>query len=344
VFVDVLAGLDEVLATSRVPLYIEERDRARVAYSLWVDDSKGGNGDGLIQDGETFDVVLDVTNVGTAPLAKALAVVKNQSGTSLLLGTGRKEIQDLMPGESRRVRMDVSARGDPGDGWWKFEAGVLDLDVRRQVMATVSWPVSSQRSTPTSIRGTVTGTVFPQAVYAGPDQRTPVIARILTRGDLSTSARRGNWLQIAVGEDRFGWIPEQSVRTGRMGQAARIDKRFAAWQPWITLRSRVPDEVWGSAEVMTLEGDVDFGPGVPVREAGLTVLNNQLKVDQIYLGDLEEDSGLVPFRVEVPLSQGSNRIVLTVFQKDLSLGYTWLQYNREPVPESGSSRQQGVEP
>jgi len=147
-----------------------------------------------------------------------------------------------------------------------------------------------------------------------------------------------------VEKDRFGWIPEQSVRTGRIGQAARIEGRFVAWQPWITLRSRVPDEVWGAAEVMTLEGDVDFGPGMDVREAGLTVLNNQLKVDLIYLGDLDESSGLRPFRVEVPLSQGSNRIVLTVFQKDLSLGYTWLQYNREPVPESGSPRQQGVEP
>ncbi len=344
VFVDVLAGLDEVLTTSRVPLRVDERDRARVAFSLWVDDSKGGNGDGLIQDGEAFDVVLDVANVGTAPLEKALAVVKNQSGASLLLGTGRQDIHDLLPGESRPVRMNLSARDDPDDGWWKFEAGVLDLDVRRQVMAAISWPVSAQRSAPTSLRGTVTGTVFPQAVYAGPDLRTPIIARIMARGDLLTSARRGTWLKIAVAKDQFGWIPERSVRTGRVGQAAPIDKRFVAWQPWIALRHRVPDEEWGTAEVMTLEGDVDFGTGVPVREAGLTVLNNQLKVDQIYLGDLEEDSGSVPFRVEVPLFQGSNRIVLTVFQKDHSLGYTWLQYNREPVPESGSSRHQGVEP
>lgn len=130
VFVDVLTGMDETLARGAVQVPTEPLFLSRPALSWRIDDA-AGNGDGLVQPGEQFDLVVNLRNEGNGVLKKGLVTLKNLSGPALFVKSGRVDVADLAPGASRTARFTLVAQAEPQDKVWRFELGVSDLSARR---------------------------------------------------------------------------------------------------------------------------------------------------------------------------------------------------------------------
>ena len=252
VFVDVLQDTDETVASTSFLVETLPAGRPRLAMTYVVDDPTG-NRDGAVQPGETFDVVMTVTNVGDGVLEKGLAIAENVSGAALFLASGRSDLVDLAPGSSATVRFSLRCQKEAQDGRLAVLLGVIDVKARTKFFATRLLPA------------------------ARPDD-----------GALAP----------------------------------------AAVEPLVRIISVEPPDLLGPADTLSVAGEADFGTYAPVEQAGLAVYDNGRKVAMLYLGERTASARLVPFRFEVPLSPGSNRVVVTAFRKNQSQGYATLYYNK----------------
>lgn len=329
VHIDILTGLDEQIDSTGAFIQVEQRPRARMSLRYWVEDAQG-NGNSLAEVGESFDLVLQVTNVGDGALEKGLAVIKNSSGGALFIREGRQDIANLMPGQSQRFRFVLKAQESPENGAWSFDIGVVDLDVKRQTLFSDSLPLVDADGSISEYKGNLAAESGLE-VRIAPEESAGVLARISRPGRISSLSRMKDWVLLDLGETGRGWVKGTGL-SGAVGQEeATFEAVPVVEQPWIVIEKRIPEGVLGSAASMILEGYVDFGRGHRPEEAGLAVFNNQRKLGMVYFGSPQGDPRRVPFRFEFPLEDNGNRVVLTAFQKALSLGYTWLQYNREVV-------------
>lgn len=137
---------DRVLG--REALRVESRavELPRLGYTLELDDSRGGDADGMPEVGETLDLVVTVTNTGTGPTQEAYVRLKNRSGRSVDLIDGRLDVGELRtedgaacadpdtegcarhlePGESFTGRLAFELRSLPAGEEWELEVQLGD--------------------------------------------------------------------------------------------------------------------------------------------------------------------------------------------------------------------------
>jgi len=139
VFVDVLAGLDEPVASTSFLVETLPSRKPRLSITYRVDDA-AGNGDGAVQVGESFDVVMEIRNVGQAPVQEGLAVAENGSGAALFLSSGRVEIGELAAGFEKTARFTFKAQKEPEDGQWNVSLAVIDTKARTRFFANRTLP------------------------------------------------------------------------------------------------------------------------------------------------------------------------------------------------------------
>lgn len=84
------AGSSE-LFTWEARLPVEGRSLPRLGWSWTADDRAGGDGDGMLEVGETVEIALDITNHGEGPATEAFARVKNRSHKALDILRGTLE-------------------------------------------------------------------------------------------------------------------------------------------------------------------------------------------------------------------------------------------------------------
>ena len=120
----------------------------RLSYSIALDDSVGGDGDGLPELGETVALVVTVRNIGEGPTEEAYVRLKNRSGRTVDLVSGRLDVGlprdaegapcaptedpkdachlSLKPGEESTGRLEFELRSEPEGDAWKVELQVGD--------------------------------------------------------------------------------------------------------------------------------------------------------------------------------------------------------------------------
>jgi len=70
--------------------------------SLWIDDSAGGNNDGLLDPGETADIIIESSNFGNCACENALGSITNGS-TYITITSGTYELGQLTAGETKQA-------------------------------------------------------------------------------------------------------------------------------------------------------------------------------------------------------------------------------------------------
>ena len=319
-------------------LHINEAPRPRFAYS-WalVDDGSGesiGNGDGLVQAGETLDLLVTVRNIGEGPtsdlwraanglLAPAedadgdgaadrpagFVRFKNQSGASIFLEEGSASFSLAAGAESRhrlRFRVDQEAvdvdtiKGLLMVGDERFHE-VLTSELELPLFAPSGSVAADDRIVKPKVEGTVD-------VRSGASELTPVIGRI--GGPVASTGRLGDWARVALPWGGDGWVPAEAVTgAGRGVEAGDVALHLPFSPPVITLASN-PGGTVVTADTLRLSGTVVDDEAVQ----DLVVFVNNRKVS---FERLVEPVASHPFALELALEPGVNDI--EIFSRDEKL-------------------------
>lgn len=326
-WVDLLAGLDEYMASTELVSQIQTTSPPAVGLTWFLRDDLG-NRNGLPDVGETLSVGLRVTNIGEGILKGGLAVMKNLSGPALYLTKGRSDLPDLKPGDSATVNLELTVQKEPQDGFWKFDVGVADPNGRRHFAATneLAFPAAPERSN--LVSGYVAASKDPLVLHTAPYEDSPVCARYTGDGVLPFDASFRDFYRIVVPNGVVGWVAREDVSVASAGPLPRALTAYTAVEPRFTItRSSVSSQI-GKASQIELDGLVDFGDAPPVSEAGVSVYDQGIKVDMTYFGDLKPHAGPIPFHFTIPLREGANSLVLVGYQDKRTAGYYSMFYYR----------------
>ncbi|MEC9071333.1 MAG: MXAN_5808 family serine peptidase, partial [Myxococcota bacterium] len=166
----------------------------RFAASYVVVDPEG-NGDSLVQRKETISLAVRVTNVGEGTAESVLASVKNESGESVYIRSGRKKLGEIPKGKSAVAVFQMEVREGLRSQDVQLELSVVDQERGSWLRSPLSLP-AFPADFPAADKAT--GWVSPSdgtiQVHAGAHQDTPVIATMDSDVIVPLSGTAGHWL------------------------------------------------------------------------------------------------------------------------------------------------------
>lgn len=115
------------LTSIDVPIKIEGSPRPVFAYSFHVDDSRKGNGDGLVQANETVDLVFDIKNTGEGDANEPFVLIKNLGGSELFIDEGRMKLKKIKAGASVLDKLSFTVR--KGSDVAKIQFDIYDAEM-----------------------------------------------------------------------------------------------------------------------------------------------------------------------------------------------------------------------
>ncbi len=198
-------------ADAVAPLRVSIRglERPVFAYGWQFAEQRGsgsGNGDGRVQRGERMTMYLTLRNVGRGRTFVARANLKNLSGSGVLLHDARFDIDNMQPGDERRVAFTFDVAPNFREDEVKLELVIDDEDLREVTSQKIRIPVSQ----PAPGVATATGTFIDAAeteLREAPDATARVVLRGAVGAAFPITAQSGDWVRVDVGDGRPGWAP-----------------------------------------------------------------------------------------------------------------------------------------
>lgn len=315
-----MAFADTIDLATSADAYVTVMGQARPhwGFSYVLDDREGGNGDGLLQVGETVNFVMDVTNIGDGEAGETIMYLRNQSDSAIFLREGRTSIDHLGPGQRHRAVFSFDVQSRPEDGEVILDADVYDSVFREFLNEQLSLPVGVADGAPTYVAqtGHVVASSGPLAIYAGAAVETPQLARAAEQALLEVVGGIPGWFHVTWGTgDERGWVSGDDVTYAEEVQATagEVTELVHFQAPVIQLSE---DVLQTASDTFTLEGSISDDRAV--RDFYVAVLNfpsperpHSTKYAYQYLG--------VPsatIQEEIPLRPGMNRITVVARDDD----------------------------
>ncbi|MCG8554007.1 MAG: hypothetical protein MJD61_01775, partial [Proteobacteria bacterium] len=232
--------------------------RPQFAYALQVSDAEKGNGNGVVERGETATIHLKVRNVGRGQGHKTQANLRNMSGRGILLRDGRFQLDNLKPGEERDIAFTFESLPDSDQSEVKLGISITDIDLREVVNETLKLPIKEPQGD--AIRkGSGTVSLRDGAVIRErPDTTSKSVARCTGgRCSLPVRAHFRGFTRVETGDGRQGWIHDAqaagahgrtrgSVAADLNHMPPRLDVDYGhtlvTRRPTLRLRGRATDE------------------------------------------------------------------------------------------------------
>ncbi len=286
-----------------------------------------GNGDGLLQRGETVTLEARVTNVGAGKAHKVLATLKNESGPEVFITVGRVELGELAPGASAIARFEFEVKQA-----LKARQVLLKLkfgDPSLRVWANASQPL---RVFPAGFAPRTQENGLATIGKTGAKVRTGAHRDALIIGDIAADAtvrfrgRAGIWVEIewpaedGNAEAVTGWI--DSADTSALTPAGSATAPELTPTPVKTMvQHRPPELVMEPAAIETKSKTVRikglarfFGAGQSRRHMYIFRGDQKLFFKSARSADTLRDE--VEFDAELPLDKGDNSITIVARQGD----------------------------
>lgn len=180
--------------------------------------ARGGNGDGRVQAGELVTMYLTVRNVGRGRSQVTLAALRNLSGAGVLLHDARFNIDNMAPGEERRVAFTFTVAEGYREPEARIELALEDEDLREVETQKIAVPIAREAVAVTPATGTLAfagETDLREAPLA--DAR--VVLRTAAGASLPITARVGDFVRLDVGNGRPAWVLRSAGGAPRPGAA-----------------------------------------------------------------------------------------------------------------------------
>jgi len=305
-------------ADVRTTFNVVEIAKPIFAFSMQVDDAKGGNGDGLAQRGETFAVKVDVRNEGPgASGEKTYVSLKNLGDEKGFIVKGREVIGTLAPGESKTATMQIELRRGSKTETLPLRVAIVDEKSDEWTQEKVEIPIAADALPALPARGAIRVEAQEALLRAGASASAHPIAIAKQGAILPFDARVGDFFRVEWKKGRFAFVSEPDVKPTKRGW--RQGAITAAWQhepPRITLdpdpsrgAPAVDGDTWKLSGVAAIPPSSD--PEARLRDVFVFV--NEKKVFFKVVPE-NQTSPRMDFHAELPLKPGNN--LVTVFARE----------------------------
>lgn len=285
--------------------------RPRFSYQVQVADNLHGNGDGRVQRGEQATIFLHLKNTGTGRTYETQANLRNLSGPGVMLRAGRFSIDNIQPGDERKVAFTFEVLPNYERDHVRLEVSVVDVELREAITERIEIPIAPAGPAPQSRSGRVT-LADATEVREVPSDDGRVVAKV-TGGPISVpvEAELNGYLRVEIADGQPGWVPASAVTQGRGSRRARIVDELNHMPPELTVVT---------PNLVTREGRL--------RIQGQARDETRVRDIYIYVGGRKvfyhsNEGGSNPreasFDTTVPLNPGINYIVVVAREDDQSV-------------------------
>ncbi len=327
-------------ATAKVQplaLRLVAAERPIFAYShQLLDDS---NGDGVVQEGEKHRVRVLVKNIGKGEAKDTTAVLRNASGTDLLLKKTRFEIGALKPNESRAVEFSFAAAPSVTAKEVVVELTVYDSVLRESVSEKLHYPVRKSAASVSQTGGAVQVTGKTARVHEGASADSAIVASAARGSVFKVTGGLGDWLRVEVERGRPGFVRAKEVtRTDKSPRGAALVKNWQVTPPALSIE--VPTyEVRNSTFKLKGKATDD----THVEDVYVFVSNRDAKVENrkvFYRSNRgASNASQMTFAPDIPLWPGSNLVTVVVRENDdVKSAYNMFLYRPAAGQPTASTR------
>ncbi len=296
---------------------VVEVPKPMFAFSVQLDDKAGGNGDGLAQRGETFNVRVDVRNVGTgASSDKTYVSLKNLGDEKLFIKKGREVIGALKPGDSKSTAMEVELRRGSKSEELPFRVQIVDEKMDEFVSEKLDWPVAKDEPAVAPVKAMVRVDAAEAILRTGASPSSWPLASAKRGAILAADARVGDFWRVEWQKGRFAFVADADVKTTKGPRSGAVAEAWQREPPRIAIS---PDPMKGAPVVehdtFRLQGTASVAPSVDgtAKLRDVFVFVNEQKVFFKVVPESANASTL-DFQTDLPLKPGNN--VVTVFARE----------------------------
>ena len=280
-----------------------------------IDEGEGltGNGDGIIQRGEVVDLALFVKNIGKGTSEKNIIALRELSQKEVFIERGKMELGELLPGESKSLRIKLSVRETLEADDFSVDLTIADTTYGTRISGKLEFKVDlngkngEMQSTEKALK--VIDNEAP--IYNGKSSSTPVISYASSGTTLMADKETQSWYRVIMPEDRFGWIPSDKVEiSGRAysSEHEALDLLLQNVPPLIELDTQRPHDTFRQ-EHISISGTVRDDSAIKY----VYILVNEDKVFYKSNEDAsEEGKSKIAFASDIPLKDGPNVISIVV--------------------------------
>ncbi len=278
-----------------------------------IDDS--GNGDGQLQLGESFRLLVTVKNVGTGASEHSTSSLRNASGDGVGMNKVRFELDKLAPGESKTLEFTFDVKKEFKEKELVIELVVYDAELREGVTEKLKFAVASPGAGPEAGSGMVKL-----------KKDTPVLASAAEGAEVIGTAKKGatfrvrgkeaTWVKLEVEPGRPGFVPAAATQTA--GGQPTANGFVQAWQVTPPSLAVVQPSLETTGDRYHLKGTAK--DDVKVEDVFVIVSNRQSKIEgrKVFYKSNRgaKDARKMDFDADIPVWAGNNQITLVVRENE----------------------------
>jgi len=304
---------DKAPADVTTTLDVVEVPKPVFAFSVQVDDRKGGNGDGLPQRGETFTLRVDVRNAGPGAAGeKTYVSLKNLGDEKLFIKKGREVLGALKPGESKGAAMEIELKRGSKSETLPVRVQIFDEKTGEYVSEKLELAVSPSEAPVVAEAGAVSVTAPEALVRGGAGAEAAVVATAKKGAVLPTTGAVSGWKRVEWQKGRFGFVAAGEVVAARGARSGAIAEAWQREPPRIALS---PDPGKGGpvvdAATFRLSGSASVPPSADpdARLRDVFIFVNDTKV---FFRVVPEGAAAarLEFTTDLPLKPGQNTVTV----------------------------------
>ena len=304
------------LASLDVPITVEGVPRPRFSYALFIDDTRAGNGDGLLQSGESVELVVSIKNTGQGTSEEPMALLKNLGGAEAFIETGRQKLALLAPGSAGLARFVFKVQPDvPGARKVDLRLQVFDGVTGDVLIERLQFPIKLGIAGGQKMQGVVEATAA-TSVLAAADSASSVLARATSGTRFDVVGEVNGFTRVKIG-DLYGYIESKGVGPskgkvviGAGGEPQGLSFVFGRDPPRITFTGGNTATVEG--DTFSVEAKIEDDGAV--KDAYLFVGDQKVHYEQLRPTATNRGPTSVTVKHEVKLKPGVN--VVTVFARE----------------------------
>lgn len=327
---------DHVPENIAVKLNVFEIPRPRFDYAYHIidggTDTSVGNGDGILQRGESIDILVTVRNSGKGPAAGVTARLNLLERTGVdIYGDTLANLSNLAPGTSKTALFNVGVKRTAS-----ISRLLLNLSVQEnnfgsetELTKTLNLPIGRVAGPKVRVMDTVATITSKSAqVYNGAASSTPIRAEIPQNSQIKVSGQLGGWYRIELlnvrDQELTGWVHEAQLTTANTSRQSspQVEKPavveiFQNTPPTLALIEPEGQDIEVEDSTLVIQAHAVSNKGI--KKVELTV-NGRAKNTR----DITKHDRNTTFRIKenVPLNYGENTIRLRAFDTDSQVSET----------------------